>query len=105
MEGPRHSNDVVSLRVSPVFNVCWFAAVSQNAPDSVWVQRVDKPDAEDWLRLEAYGFKGSYGVYMACNEHVINRLKELQARAANQQPANITDIPRGARQICTGEAS
>jgi hypothetical protein len=108
IEGPTHtygSPGYVNLRIALAsMDGWWFAAVSQNRPDSVWVQRMDRPDSEGRLHLEAYEFKGSYAVYGACDDATITRFRELQAQAARGQAATMHDLPKGAFQICVSGA-
>jgi hypothetical protein len=106
--GPTHtygSPGHVDLRIKLTsMDSWWFVAVSQNRPDSVWVQRMDRPDPEGRLHLEAYKFKGRYAVYGTCDDATITRFQELQAQAARGQAATIHDLPRGAFLICVSDA-
>lgn len=108
IEGPTHikgSPGHINLRIRPEdMNGWWFVAVSRNSADSVWVQTIDRPDPEGNLSLEGWGFKGKYTVYGACDDKTITRFQELQARAANNKPANLLDLLKGAVLICKGEA-
>jgi hypothetical protein len=112
IEGPTHvaasdqkTPGKIKLRVSPEGVDGWlFAAVGQNAPDSVWVQMLHRPDREGRLDLDAWGFEGKYAVYAACDDASADRLKELQTRAAHGRPTTVADLPKGAIQICDGEA-
>ena len=104
VEGPVYSGGHVSLRVSPVIPECWFVAVSQDNPGSVWVQRLDRQDPEGRLRLQAYEFEGRYGIYAACDEATTIRLQALQAKAANGKSATLHDMPRGALPLCMNDA-
>jgi len=104
VEGPKYASDELALRVEPVLKDCCFVAVSQNASDSVWVQRMGRQDSQGYLQLEACGFKGAYAVYLACDELTKQSFVELQKRAMNQMPATIDDIPDGAVKLCDGIA-
>ena len=108
IEGPTHtygSPGHVTLRVKLAAMGNWmFVAVSQNAPDSVWVQQLDRPDPEGRLSLEAYQFKGRYAVYAAYDDTTITRFQKLQAQAARGQAATVADLPKGAFKICESVA-
>lgn len=105
VEGPSYASNIVALRVEPVLKDCWFVAVSQNAPDAVWVQHLSRQDLQGNLRLEAYGFSGTYAVYIICDEPTKRVFIELQKRAANNQPATLNDIPESAIKLCEGQAN